>query len=222
MKMLQVLQRSLVLGTFMALLVACGGEASESSSTSGDGEFLFSDEFSSESTASWLLEGDELGSTTIQDGRLTIDVSQPNSLQYSMLREPSFSDFDVVVEAELMAGERDATYGLLFRMAGPEEFYRFELTGDGRYIIERHDADGTWNRLVDGWQRSELITTGLGAMNQLRVTAVGPAMTFHVNDSLLAEIQDGRYVAGNLALDAGTFSNQRTIAAFDNLFVREP
>lgn len=217
-----LLHWSLLLGALLILSTACTGEAGNGSAADQEDDFLFSEVFSPESAGSWLLEADELGSTIIQDGRMMIDVSQPNSMQYSMLQEPTFSDFDLVLDAELMAGERDATYGVLFRMASQEEFYRFELTGDGRYIIERHDAGGTWKRLVDGWQRSDAIATGPGTMNQLRVLAVGPAMTFYVNDSLLEEIQDSRYAAGNLAVDAGTFSDQRTIAAFDNFFVREP
>jgi len=194
----------------------------EAGQASGGEDLVFGDDFSPDSNGSWLLETDESGSTVIQDGRLVVDVSQPGTLQYSALEEPSLADFDLAVEAELLNGDRDATYGLLFRMASSQEFYRFELTGDGRYVIERHDADGTWHRLVDGWQQSSAIMTEPGAVNQLRVTAVGPALTFYINDTLLQELQDSRYAAGKLALDAGTFSDERTIAAFDNLTIREP
>ena len=207
---------------FLLLLVACGGGQSETSTVRNDPDLLYGDDFSAEGAGPWLIEADEFGSTVIQDGRMTIDVSQANSLQYTTLEEPSLADFDLVVDAELIQGDRDATYGLLFRMAGPEEFYRFELTGDGRYIVERRDPDGTWNRLTDGWQKSPAIISGPGAVNRLRVTATGPAMAFYVNDELLQELQDGRYPAGQLALDAGTFSNQRTIVAFDNLAVGQP
>ena len=47
-------------------------------------------------------------------------------------------------------------------------------------------------------------------------------MAFYVNDELLQELQDSRYPAGQLALDAGTFGNLRTIVAFDNLAVEQP
>ena len=206
----------------LLLLAACGGGDSETPPSGSDADFLYGDDFSAESAGPWLIEADEFGSTVIQDGRMIIDVSQANSLQYSVLEEPSLADFDLVVDAELLQGDRDATYGLLFRIAGPEEFYRFELTGDGRYIVERRDADGSWNRLTNGWQKSAAIITGPGAVNRLRVAAVGPAMTFYVNDELLQELQDSGYSAGQVALDAGTFGNQRTIVAFDNLAVGQP
>jgi hypothetical protein len=204
------------------LLVACGGEKPGSTAGPADTDLIYGDDFSSESAGPWLLEADESGSTVLQDGRLLIEVSQADTLQYTALDEPTFADFDLTVDTELIAGDREATYGLLFRMADPENFYRFELTGDGRYIVESHESDGSWRRLVDGWQKSDAIMTGPGAINRLRVVATGPAMAFYVNDALLEEIQDGRYLAGQVALDAGAFGNQRTFVAFDNLTVRAP
>ena len=159
----------------LALLAACDGV--EPRTTTGgvdDSELIYGDDFSSDGAGRWLLEADEFGSTALQDGRLLIEVGQAGTLQYTALEEPTFADFDLTVDAELVAGDREATYGLLFRMAGPESFYRFELTGDGRYVVESHESDGSWRRLVDGWQKSEAIMTGPGAINRLRVVAAGP------------------------------------------------
>lgn len=211
----------LALGALLAL-AACSGGVTNPGPSVADSDLLHGDVFEPENTGPWFLEGDEFGSTTIQDGRLVIDVSQASALQYSTLEEPTFDNFDLLVETQLLEGGSAATYGLLFRMAGPEQFYRFELTGDGRYVVERRDAGGRWQRLVDGWQKSAAIMTGHGAMNRLRVTADGPAMAFYVNDELLQEVQDSTYSGGNIALDAGTFGGQRTIVAFDNLAIRAP
>jgi len=215
--------RLLLATGLLLLLVACGGgEPRTTTAGLDDPELIYGDDFSSESAGPWLVEADEFGSTALVDGRLLIEVGQAGTLQYTVLEEPSFSDFDLTVDAELISGDREATYGLLFRLAGPEAFYRFELTGDGRYIVESRESDGSWRRLANGWQRSDAIMTGPGAINRLRVAATGPAMSFYVNDQLLEEIQDGRYAAGQLALDAGAFGNQRTAVAFDNLAVRAP
>ena len=77
-------------------------------------------------------------------------------------------------------------------------------------------------RLLDGWQKSDAIMTGPGAINRLRVVATGPAMAFFVNDELLSKVEDARYSAGQLAMDAGAFGNQSTSVAFDNLAIRVP
>lgn len=206
----------------MLVLSACGEAVGNGSSQAADSDLLFGDEFTSETPGPWLLEGDEFGTTAVQDGRMVIDVVQAGSMQYTALEEPQFTDFDLEVEAQLLEGDRDATYGLLFRMAGPEQFYRFELTGDGRYVVERRDPGGDWQRLVQGWQQSPDIATGPGAVNRLRVTAEGPAMAFYANGELLDEVQDSAYSGGQVALDAGTFGAQRTIVAFDNLAIRAP
>lgn len=187
-----------------------------------DSDLLFGDDFSAEATGPWLIESDEYGATVVENGRMLIEVAQAGALQYTTLQEPTFTDFDLTVDAELIEGGREATYGLLFRMAGPETFYRFELTGDGRYVVERRDGDGSWQRLNEGWERSEAISSGPGAMNRLRVIASGPAMRFFVNDELLVEAQDSSYAGGNIALDAGSFGGQRTVAAFDNLAIQAP
>lgn len=214
--------RLLLVNGLLYLLVACGGEPRAMVTGAGDSELIYGDDFSPESAGPWLVEADEFGSTAIEGGRLLIEVGQARTLQYATLEEPSFGDFDLTVDTELIAGDREATYGVLFRMAGPEAFYRFELTGDGRYIVESYEADGSWRRLVDGWQKSDAIMTGPGAINRLRVVASGPAMSFYANDEMLEEIQDSRYPAGQVALDAGAFGNQRTSVAFDNLTVRAP
>lgn len=203
-------------------LAACSDGPANPPPEVSDSDLLFGDEFGPEGAGTWVLEGDEFGSTAIQDGRLVIDVRQANTLQYAALEEPSLADFDLVVETQLIEGGSESTYGLLFRMADPEQFYRFELTGDGQYVVERRDPGGAWLRLTSGWQKSPAITSGPGAVNRLRVTAQGPAMAFYANDELLQEVQDSSYSAGKIALDAGTFGEQRTIVAFDNIAVRRP
>jgi hypothetical protein len=212
-----------ILATLILLILsACRTETGELSPVADDPNLLYGDDFSAASAGSWLIEADEFGSTTFQDGRLIIDVGQANSLQYATLQEPALADFDLTVDAQLLQGDREATYGVLFRVAGPETFYRFELTGDGRYVIEKRDLDGSWDRLTQGWQESTAIIPGQGAVNRLRIKATGPELAFYVNGELLQELQDSSYQAGQLALDAGTFGNQRTIVAFDNLAVGQP
>jgi len=212
----------ILLLTALLTATACATSSPGPAPQVTDSDLLFGDDFTPESTGAWVLEGDESGSTSIQDGRLVIDLMQPSAIQYAALDEPAFTDFDLLVETQLIEGSSEATYGLLFRMVGPEQFYRFELTGDGHYVVERHDEGGAWQRLVAGWQKSDALMRGPGAINRLRVTAIGPDMVFYANEQLLAEVQDSNYSGGKIALDAGTFGDRRTIVAFDNLAVRAP
>jgi hypothetical protein len=210
---------STIIAILTAILVGCGGEPDASSA--GVVSALYSDNFDA-AAGPWITEADALGRTALENGRLIIEVQDASALQYATLREPSFADFDLTVDATLQIGGAQASYGVLFRMASPSEFYRFEVSGDGRYIVERRNAAGTWTRLVDGWQASPAIRVGADQVNALRVVAQGPQMSFYANGERLRTLDDASYAAGTIALDAGTFGPGHVVAAFDNLVIAEP
>ncbi len=201
-------------------LVSCGNRAGPEEAEQAD--FIYEDDFSADKAGRWITEGDELGSTTLDGERLVIDINAANTLQYSTLSEPDFSDIDLRVNATLLEGSEDSTYGILFRMQGPDAFYRFEVMGDGHYMVERLNSDGSWKRFVDDWERSDAILPGLNSTNELRIVAVGPVISFYVNNELLTEVTDSAFPAGAIALDAGTFGTPKATIAFDNLRIAEP
>jgi hypothetical protein len=200
------------------LLAACAGRPP----TIIEENVLFRDEFAAGQTGSWVLEADEAGRTAIVNEQLLIEINAPHTLQFATLAEPTFADFVVEVEARQLAGDSESSFGLLLRMQNGVEFYRFEITGSGLYIIERRHSDGAWTRLIEDWTESSLINQGLNAPNRLRVAAMGPLLSFYVNDLLLQEVTDATYAAGTIGLDAGTFNQANLQVAFDNLVVRRP
>jgi hypothetical protein len=202
------------------LLTACFGGSSRSFGPGRD--VLYIDNFTTGETGPWHTEGDEMGRTAVVGGRLLISIDAPQLMQFATLREPTFRDFSLDVEATLLDGPADASYGLLFRMQSPAEFYRFVVTGTGLYMIERRNGDGSWSRLSQEWAESPAIQLGLNATNRLQIIASGANFAFYVNDVLLRQVQDTAYAEGNLALDAGTFGQGGVQVAFDNLVVRRP
>lgn len=201
------------------LFVACGrlgvggGRAAD---------VLFEDDFSDPLAANWHLEGDEQGQAEIVDGKLMVHVRAPATAQYVTLEGQVFTDFLVDVEATQVAGQVGASYGILVRMPAPGQFYRFEVTSGGEYVIERHDGAGSWERLTDGWQRSPAILQGLNETNRLRVSATGSTLSFYANETLLVQVIDQTYDRGAVALDAGTFNQSEMQVAFDNVILRQP
>jgi len=183
---------------------------------------IFHDEFVQGYTGSWTLENDELGSTVIVPEQLLIELNAANLVQYTMLKEPAFSDFELEVEAQLVNGSPSSSYGILFRMQGPEEFYRFAITGNGMYLLERHDPFGVRHNFVGDWRDTVAINQGVGVTNILKVVANGSNIAIYVNDILLEEVSDENYRSGNIALDAGTFDGSGTLVSFDNLSVFPP
>lgn len=208
------MKRSFLLFAFLILtLLGCGGK------------MIVQDNFSAENKDLWVLEEDGYGRSVITDGRLILQVNEPNQMQYATLKKLA-PDFLMSAEGMILAGSPNSSYGLLFRVQDGGAFYRFDITGNGSYIIEKHTANGEWQRLTDtqNWKKSTAIRTGLNAMNKLQVNGKGTTFTFSVNDVLLERYEnfDNSYGAGMLAVDAGTFARGGLQVAFDNVVVREP
>ncbi|HUS94118.1 MAG TPA: family 16 glycoside hydrolase [Patescibacteria group bacterium] len=203
----------------LVFLVACSGPANPQAS---DADILFEEAFDGQSSGSWRMEADESGTTSMTDGAMIIEISAPNMLQYTALVGSQFTEFDLGVDTAFMNSTPDSTLGLLLRMAGPDDFLRFEITADGRYMVERLNPGGSWTRYLDNWERSPALVTGFGAANRLRVVAKEAEISFFANEQLLLTLPDSATLAGQIGLDAGTFGEPGTRAAFDNLTIREP
>jgi hypothetical protein len=202
------------------LLAACGG-GDEESVTERD-NVIFQDAFIPGETGDWLVEGDDVGQTAVIDQRLVIAINQPNTMQFVTLEAPTLQNFSIEVEAQQTAGNPESSYGVLARMRGADQFYRFEITGNGLYMVERHNADGTWSQYLDDWTEASAINQGLNTINRLKVVAEGPNLSFYVNDILLHEVYDnGVGLDAKVGLDAGTFGQTGLQVAFDNVVIQE-
>ncbi len=208
-----------------ALLLLVGGLSAcsfaESASPFGE-NVIFHDEFVLGQMADWQVEGDAQGRTTVVNEQLMVELNAPNMMQFSSLPEQSYDNFIFEVDARQLAGDPGNTYGVLFRMQDAAQFYRFELTGDGLYMVERRNADGTWTRFVDDWMESSAIAQGINARNRIRIEAIGNNFSAFVNDQLVHQFVDDAYASGSIGLDAGTFVQPHTQAVFDNVVVRTP
>jgi hypothetical protein len=165
------------------------------------------------------LEGDDLGSTAVVNEQMVIAVKTPNTLQFTTLQEQAFSDFVLEVDARQASGSPDSSYGVLFRMQDNDQFYRFEITGDGHFMLERRNSDGSWTRLSPDWTASAAINQGLNVVNRLKIIASGSQITIYANDVLLQQVSDSTYGSGAIGLDAGSFGDNNLQVAFDNLVV---
>lgn len=202
------------------LLAGCAEVGLVPTRTSEDpGDVLFRDQFVSGQTGDWFLEEDEIGGTAISGEQLVVTVNAPNTLQFATLREPMFDDFVLEVDARQRSGPPDSSYGVLFRSNGTNGFYRFDVTGNGLYLAERRNADGTWTPLTGDWKSSAVINQGLNVANRIKVIANGSQLSFFVNNILLEQVTDDTYSSGTIALDAGTFAGTNLQVSFDDLVV---
>jgi hypothetical protein len=217
--------RLLILFSLMALLAACsarpilpadGAAAPVAQTDPSDG---YRDSFVPGQTGNWLFEQDESASTGIANEQLAITITSPNTIQYVTLDGYTFTDFALEVDAWQRSGPVESSYGVLFRMVDGNQFYRFDITGNGLYIVERRDADGRWTRLVPDWTPTAAINQGLNVANRLKIIAAGDTLTFYVNEILLVQVTDSAYDSGAIALDAGSFGGGDLQVTFDNLVI---
>lgn len=201
------------------LLMGCDQLPAQISSADN---LLYSDSFTPGESGRWRIDGDAVAWSAMMDSQLIISVSEPQLVQYATLDNRQFDDFVYEVDALFLDGDAANSYGVLFRMVGPDQFYRFELTGNGFFTVERHDGAGDWTRLIPAWEESSAINQGSGASNRLRVAASGDQLKFAINGQIVAELQDSAYARGSIGLDAGTFSRAGVQVAFDNLVVLRP
>jgi hypothetical protein len=127
-----------------------------------------------------------------------------------------FTSFVAEVDARQVAGPLDNNLGLLIRyQADGENFYWFQVSGDGYYSVDMLLAD-EWITLV-AWQPSKAIHQGLEASNHLQVVCDGDRFSFYVNDNHLVDVTDGTFRSGAIGLAAGTFDEPGVVVHFDNL-----
>lgn len=208
----------------LLLLAACGTRAplsgiSRETGESGDATGPVSEEFVPGRTGNWQLEQDELGSSAIVNEQLVLTVVSPNTIQYATLGDRTFGDFVLEVDAWQRSGSPESSYGVLFRTQADGQFYRFDITGNGLYMIERRTADGQWARLIPDWAPTAAINQGLNVANRLKIIASGSELTFYVNEILLTQVSDPTLSDGGIALDAGSFSGDTLQVSFDNLSI---
>jgi hypothetical protein len=187
-----------------------------------DSRVLLVEEFSVGNTSNWQTEADDLGMTAVLSERMLIEISAHNTIQYTTLEDQTFGNFVMEVEATQLAGSLESSFGVLFRMQSPDQFYRFDITGDGHYTVERRNADGTWTRFVEDWPLADSLKQGYNVTNLLRVLADGPTIAVYANGELLHQLSDTAYTEGGIALSGGTFGQAGLSVSFDNLVIQRP
>lgn len=204
------------------------------------GEVLYAATF--DDVADWELYGGRL-SAQVADGALRVVVDEVDSLPYSAAA-PYFSDFDLRVQSQAVAGPLDNGYGVIFREQGPDNYYLFLISSDG-YYQARREVDGMEKTLSE-WIPSPLVNQGLGAINEIRVVARGDTFQFYINGELvelcipndpdgvstyadscidgqmLPELVDDSIAEGRLGVIAVAFDEPGVEVDFDNVLVFGP
>ena len=134
----------------------------------------------------------------------------------------NFADAVFEVDATPLEGTEDNGYGMLFRVnPDREDFYLFKVSSDG-YVFIALCTEGCVQQqvLVDqDWFESQTVNQGFNTTNNLRVVAVGPELSFFVNDTEVGRAADGTLKNGDIGLFGETFAPGGLRVSFDNFNV---
>jgi hypothetical protein len=176
----------------------------------------FADSFD-DARNNWTLASNNQADILIEGGQLRIIVKQPDSLAWSIATGKTFDNLTLDVDAAPLAGPEDNDYGVIVRHVDDENFYRFEISGDGYFNVQKR-VKGKWEKLIADWTPSESIHKGQAA-NHLRVVCAGSSLMFYVNQVQLIQIADNSFARGQVGLFVGTLAQPGAQVAFDNLSV---
>lgn len=171
-----------------------------------------------DSVGSWGSGDDADVTGNVNNGRFEILVKAESGIYWSTGGE-DFSDGTYEVEATQLEGTVDNGYGLLFRSNENDDFYLFEVSGDGFVWIglcKGGCEDDVVMLVGDNWFASDAVNQGLNATNRLRVQAEGGNLIFFINDQEVGRATDTTLTTGDIGILVETLGEGGVKVAFDN------
>ena len=148
-----------------------------------------------------------------------IEITTNNLVVWGLANRAA-GDFEVEVEATKEDGGNPNTYGLIFRHVDHDNYYRFDISSDGFFLLSKFQ-EGAWHTLVD-WSSSSAINQGQTTLNVLKVSANGPEIAIFANSEELARVTDTAFAQGNFGFFASTFEDPHIWVSFDNFKLWAP
>jgi len=175
-------------------------------------KLLFSDDFSSE--VGWYTEqGEKYGFEFIADGyRIYVNIPQA---EIWSIRDNTYSDVILEVEAARMAGAKNGYYGLICRQVDDKNYYALVIGSDGFFGIGKVE-DGELTFIQEGQDTAGVIYPDAATFNKIRADCIGDKLRLYGNGKLLVQAQDGSYQEGDTGLIIGTRTQPDLEVLFDN------
>lgn len=155
-------------------------------------------------------------SVELSDGELVVrdEAKLANDGHLWILSDES--DFYLAVDTEISSGSPLEISGLSFRAKSSADQFLFIITNEQTFSVIRL-RDGRASTVAEGVD----LAIRPKQMNHLAVVADGALLTFFVNDSFVAHLEDDGLLEGALGIAYGvSVPGSRAVFRFDNLEVR--
>ena len=184
---------------------------------------LFRDEFDRDRYC-WADEGTHLFGdyrSEVIDGRFRMTMqAKQGAVLWNTIPGADYQDMVVSVDAAPAAqADPPLGYGLVFRASPKGDYYLFAILPGQNFAVYlvTHDSD-QWQELV----APTAAPIRPNPPNQLLVKATGPSLSFWINGTQVAAIQEARLGRGSAGLLIEVDEGQSSTVDFDNLVVRQP
>ncbi|MGQ9785948.1 MAG: FHA domain-containing protein [Anaerolineae bacterium] len=179
---------------------------------SSDFVLAYQDDFSDHSSG-WDDAFDRYTVKQYGNNKYYIEVMTSNLVAWGLANR-DVADFQLEVEATQESGPNNNGYGILFRFQDRENYYRFDISGEGYFLLSKF-SHGEWSTLIP-WTPSPVLNVGQ-ATNRLMVEALGTRIRVFANGAELGQVTDDSLSHGNFGVFANTFSEPGLVVSFDNI-----
>jgi hypothetical protein len=188
---------------------------------------LFAENFESACTSfdSYILPDYRFG---YQNGlyEMALEVEEATIATFPHMK---FEDFSLEVDTTMVKATKDSQVNVLLRYKDDNNFYLFAIGNDGKYELGVVDAGG-WTQIIKP-TASDLIKTGDGAQNHIKIIFNKSKLSISINGTLVQTLEDNTIRSGDIGLSittkkfTGTDAQKRetqVITHFDNLVIERP
>jgi len=207
-----------LLSSFIFLLSSCASAPTPPPTQAApSGTVLFQDEFDA-STTGWDRFANDGGIMDYFEGGFRILVQQPG-LNFWSTAQKNYGDVRIEADVLKLAGPDENRMGVMCRYQGGN-YYFFIISNDGYYAIGKFIKGQTTLLGQSEMQASPVVQPNM--INRFRVDCIGSTLTFTLNSTQLATVQDDDLQSGDVGVLAGTFSQPGVDVSFDHFVVMQP
>lgn len=201
----------------LILLSACLPKSVSVSPPANPGDILYQEEFE-DNTTGWDRVSNDHGIMDYDRGSYRILIQQPGFNLWST-PEQNFGDVRVEADVTKLDGPDENRAGLICRYQNGD-YYFFIISSDGFYAIGKFIGGHTLLLGQTAMQSSEFIQEN--EKNHLRADCIGDTLSFYVNFSEVASVQDTDFPSGDIGVLAGAFTQPGVDVLFDHFVVIQP
>lgn len=183
------------------------------------GETVFVDPF--DGTADFSLQPDSGDWGTAEynpDGQFVVGLNAFAGPLYDFYQDVTLPDSFMLQLDAGYEGTNNNAYGVIFRVQDVDQFYAFNVSGDGYFIVERFEGENT-TTLID-WTASSAIVQDELTANSLAVVASEGNYKLYINGEQVGEFDDTTYSGGSLGIITDNFDEENPVNFyFDEMVV---